>query len=33
MNEYWIQEYKDERPHDLLDDLTPHEYLATRNPL
>ena len=30
--ENWIRQYNMERPHDSLNDLTPLEYLATRNP-
>jgi putative transposase len=33
ITENWIRQYNQERPHDSLDDLTPHEYLAIRNPL
>ena len=33
ITEKWMREYNEERPHDSLDDLTPLEYLATRNPL
>lgn len=33
ITENWIRQYNEERPHDSLDDLTPQEYLATRNPL
>jgi putative transposase len=33
ITEKWMREYNEERPHDSLDDLTPPEYLATRNPL
>ncbi len=28
ITENWIREYKEERPHDSLGDLTPWEYLA-----
>lgn len=30
--ENWIKEYNEERPHDSLDDLTPQEYLITKQP-
>ena len=33
ITETWMRQYNEERPHDSLDDLTPLEYLATRNPL
>ena len=33
ITENWIRQYNEERPHDSLDDLTPQEYLAIRNPL
>ena len=33
ITEAWMHQYNEERPHDSLDDLTPVEYLATRNPL
>ena len=28
----WMRQYNEERPHDSLDELTPLEYLAIRNP-
>ncbi|MFC1771780.1 integrase core domain-containing protein [Pseudomonadota bacterium] len=31
ITETWMRQYNEERPHDSLDDLTPLEYLATRN--
>ena len=33
ITEKWTREYNEERPHDSLCDLTPLEYLATRNRL
>jgi len=30
--ETWLREYNEERPHDALGDLTPREYLLTKNP-
>ena len=30
--ELWLQEYNEERPHDALGDMTPREFLLTRNP-
>ena len=30
--EKWLKEYNEERPHDALGDMTPREYLLTRNP-
>ena len=33
ITETWTRQYNEERPHDSLNDLTPLEYLATRNPL
>jgi putative transposase len=33
ITETWMRQYNEERPHDSLDDLTPLEYLATRNSL
>lgn len=33
ITETWTRQYNEERPHDSLDNLTPLEYLATRNPL
>jgi putative transposase len=32
ITEAWMRQYNEERPHDSLDELTPLEYLATRNP-
>lgn len=31
ITENWMRQYNEERPHDSLDDLTPLEYLSTRN--
>jgi putative transposase len=28
--EKWLKEYNEERPHDLLGDMTPREYLLTQ---
>ena len=30
--EYWIKEYSEERPHESLGNLTPREYLLTKQP-
>lgn len=30
--EYWIKEYNEERPHESLGNLTPREYLLTKQP-
>lgn len=32
LTDRWIREYNEERPHDALEDLTPHEYLAKYQP-
>ena len=32
LTEDWIRQYKEERPHDSLGDLTPLEYLAKHEP-
>jgi putative transposase len=30
--EKWLKEYNEERPHESLGDMTPREYLLTKNP-
>src|SRR5256714_14948925 len=30
--EKWLKEYNEERPHDALGDMTPREFLLTKNP-
>ena len=30
--EQWLREYNEERPHDALGDMTPREFLLTKNP-